>query len=99
MNKTLSSLHTPRHCIRRNDIDDVNLLFFKPQATAGLRYAREKGEVLRRAVLTLRLVSHAQPARFRNTCLLRIMCSWFGNPPRKWLLKAGLLGARPLFPK
>jgi len=57
----------------------------------------EKGEALLRGVLTLRFVSHAQPARLWKAGCLQIICSWFGNPPQKWFLGAGFLGAPPLF--
>jgi len=56
----------------------------------------EKGEVLLRGVLTLRLVSHAQPARRWKTVFSQMTCSWFGNPSTKWFLGAGFLGAPPL---
>jgi len=56
----------------------------------------EKGEALLRGVLTLLFVSHAQPARLWKAGFFQIVCSWFGNPPQKWLLGAGFLGAPPL---
>ena len=60
-------------------------------------WCSEKGEVLLRGVLTLRFVSHAQPARLWKAGCLQIICSWFGNPPKRCFLGAGLLGAPPLF--
>ena len=52
-----------------------------------------KGGSAPKGVLTLRFVSHAQPARLWKAVFLQIICSWFGNPPQKGFLGAGFLGA------
>jgi len=60
--------------------------FQGPLSGCGIRTARElmseKGEVLLRGVLTLRFVSHAQPARLWKTCFNRYFAHGLAIHPK-----------------